>query len=68
MSPYLILVNVICQLSLAEFVEGNDDKSHEDVDEEERKYNKVDDVINGHLCPEPGQGALIFIRRGHGVL
>ncbi len=33
------------------FLEGDDDESHEDVDEEEWKDDKVDDVEDGHLHP-----------------
>ena len=32
---YLILVHVLCQLSLAQLIEGDNDQGHEDVDEEE---------------------------------
>ena len=65
---YLIFVNVSCQFSLAQLVEGNDDQSDEDVDKKEREDNEVDDVENGHFHPEHWDRAFIFIGRGHGVL
>lgn len=38
-------------------LEGDDDKSHKDVDEEERKDDKVNHVENGHFHPVPSTGA-----------
>lgn len=55
--PTLIFPNLILfQAALLHhlitlFLKGDDDESHEDVDEEERKDNKVDDIEDGHLHP-----------------
>ena len=65
---YLILINVICEFSLAELVEGDNDQGNEDVDEKEWKDDKVYNVEDGHLSPVPGVGSLVFVCRGHGVL
>ena len=65
---HLILVDVIRELRLSQLVECNDDESHEDVDKEEREDDKEHDVENGHLNAEPGEGALLLVSRGHGVL
>ena len=65
---YLIFINVICELSLAEFIKSDNDKSHEDVDEEEGENNKIHDVINRHLSSEPWQRTLVLVCGGHGVL
>ena len=64
----LVFVNVVRELCLAEFVEGYDDQGHEDVDKEEGEDDKVDDVVDGHLRPEPGEGPLVLVGRGHRVL
>ena len=65
---YLIFINVICKLSLAEFIESNNDKSHEDVDEEEGENNKIHDIIYRHLSSEPWQRTLVLVCGWHGVL
>lgn len=38
---------------VALLLEGDDDQSHKDIDEEEREDHKVDHVENGHLHPVP---------------
>ena len=48
-------------------LERNDDESDEDVDEEERKDNEVDDVEDCHFHAEVGLRALILVRRVHRV-
>ena len=68
MSLYLILVNIVCQLSLSELIKCHNDKSHENVDEEEGKHDKVDDVVNCHLSSEPRKWTLVLVCRGHGIL
>ena len=57
----LILINIICELSLSQLVEGDDNQGNEDVDKEEWKDNKVDDVVDGHLCSVPRVGTLVFV-------
>ena len=64
----LIFINIIGQLCLAKLIECDDDKSDEYVDEEERKDNEVDDIVDRHFCSKPGIWALVFVRRGHGIL
>ena len=65
---YLILVNVSCELCFAQFIEGNNDQGHEDVDEKEGEDDEVDDIKNGHFNSEHGNGSFIFIRGSHGIL
>ena len=50
------------------FLEGDDDESHEDVDEEEGKDDKVDDVEDGHLHPVAVARASVLLRHIHRVL
>ena len=65
----LIFVDLtILQFGLALLLKGDDNEGHEDVDKEEWEDDKEDDVENGHLHPEPRDGALVLVRRGHGVL
>ena len=64
----LVLVNIILQLSLAKFVEGDDDQGHEDVDEEEGEDDEEDNVEDTLLRPVPGDGALVLVCGGHRVL
>lgn len=49
-------------------LEGNDDESHKDVDEEEGKDDKVDDVEDGHLHPVAVARASVLLRHVHRVL
>jgi len=49
-------------------LEGDDDQSHEDVDEEEGEHHEVDHVEDGHLHAEAGAGALVLVRSVHRVL
>ena len=53
---HLIFVDVVGELGLPQLVECDNDQGNEDVDEEEGKDDEVDDVVDGHLCPEPGVG------------
>ena len=64
----LIFINIIGQLCLAKLIECDDDKSDEYVDEEERKDDEVDDIVDRHFCSKPGIWALVLVRRGHGIL
>jgi len=48
-------------------LERNDDESDEDVDEEERKDNEVDDVEDCHFHAEVWLRTLILVRRVHRV-
>ena len=64
----LVLVDVLRQLGLSQLVEGHDDQGDEDVDEEEGEDDEVDDVKDGDLGLEPGDGALVLVRGRHGVL
>ena len=58
----LVFVDVIRQLGFAQFVECDNDKSDKNVDKEKGKDDEVDDVIYGHLCPEPGDWSLVLER------
>ena len=50
---YLILINLrLLQLRLSLLLEGDDDQGHEDVDKEEGKDDKVDDIEQRHVDPE----------------
>ena len=48
-------------------LERDDDESDEDVDEEERKHDEVDDVEDGHLHAEVGLRTLVLVSRVHRV-
>ena len=61
----LILVHVVLQLGLAQLVECDDDQGNKDVDEEEGKDHKEDDVEDALLRSEPRDWTLIFISGGH---
>lgn len=50
------------------FLESDDDESHKDVDEEEGKNNKVDDVEDGHLHPVSMARASVLLCHVHRVL
>ena len=65
----MVLVDLsVLQLRLALLLEGDDDQSHEDVDEEEREDDKVDYVENKHLDAEEGNRSLVLVRHCHGIL
>ena len=65
----LILVEFfIYKLVLALLLERDDDKCHEDVDEEERKDDEVDDVEDGHVHPVAGSWTAVLTRRIYRVL
>lgn len=65
----LILINfTVLQFGFALLLKGDDDQSHEDVDEEEREDDKVDYVENKHLDAEEGNRSLVLVRHCHGVL
>ena len=50
---YLIFINFcLLKFCLSLFLEGDDDQGNENVDEEERKHNEVNNVKNRHLDPE----------------
>ncbi len=66
---YLVLVNLaVLQFCLSLFLEGNDDESHEDVDEEEGEDDEEHDVEDGHLYPEERYWALVHVGCGHRML
>lgn len=64
----LILVNIFGEFSLSKFIESDDDQGNKDVDEEEGKDYKVDDVEDGHFGPETSNGSFILVSRGHRAL
>jgi hypothetical protein len=59
---FLILVHVILELSFTQFIEGDDNQSHKDVDKEKWEDDKKDYVKNGHLDTKPWLGTFIVIR------
>jgi hypothetical protein len=66
---YLVLIQVlIYQFFLALLLEGDDDESHEDVDKEKGKDDEKGDVEKRHLHAVSRFGALVLVRRVHGVL
>lgn len=66
---YLVLVDLtVLQFGLALLLECDDDQGHEDVDEEERKHDKVHDIKDGHLDSEILNWTLVFIGGRHRVL
>jgi len=44
------------------FLKRDDDESHEDVDEEERKDDEIDDVEESHLHAMVGLRSLVLVR------
>jgi hypothetical protein len=67
--PYLIFVNFsILKFSLTLFLEGDNNKSYEDVDEKKRENDEVDDIENRHFDPIMKDGAVIFLCSSHGIL
>jgi len=67
-STHLVFVDfVVDELVGALLLERDDDESDEDVDEEERKHDEVDDVEDGHLHAEVRLRSLVLVRRVHGV-
>lgn len=67
--PHLVLLQTAFLHHLVPlFLEGDDDESNEDVDEEERKDDKVDDVEDGHLHPVAVARASVLLRHVYGVL
>ena len=58
----------VLQFSLALVLEGDNDQSHEDVDEEEWKHDEVDDVEDGHLDTVEWDRSLVFVGHCHRLL
>ena len=58
----------VLQFSLALVLEGDNDQSHEDVDEEEWKHDEVDDVEDGHFNAVVQNRTVIFLSGRHRVL
>jgi len=58
---------VVNQLVFALFLERNDNERDEDVDEEKREDDEVDDVEDGHLHAVPGLWTVVLDRRIHRV-
>jgi len=68
-AQYLVLVYLVFdQLVLALLLERDDDESDEDVDKEERKYDEIDDVEDGHLHAESGLRTAVLVRGVNGML
>ena len=69
MRTYLILVDLtVLQFGLALLLEGDDDQGHENIDEEERKHDKVHNIKDGHLYAEILNWTLVFVCGSHRVL
>lgn len=67
--PHLILFQAaLLHHLVALLLEGDDDKSHKDVDEEEGKDDKVDDIEDGHLHPVPVTRTSVLFCHVHRVL
>ena len=49
-------------------MEGDDDESHEDVDEEEGEDDEEDDVEDGHLGAVERSGSVVLVSGAHRVL
>lgn len=66
---YLVFVKLsILQLSLSLLLEGDDDQSNEDVNEEERENNEVDDVEYGHFDCDLWLWPMVLKGGSHGIL
>ena len=68
MSDLVFVQFSILQLSLSLVLEGDNDESHENVDEEEGKDDEVDDVEDGHLHGDLVLGTVVLLGGSHGVL
>lgn len=67
--PHLVLLQAAFGHGLVSLLlEGDDDQSHEDVDEEEREHHEVDHVEDGRLHAEARAGALVLVGGVHRVL
>jgi len=58
---------VVDQFVLALFLERDDDQGDENVDEEERKNDEIDDIEDGHLHAVAGLWTVVLDGRIHGV-
>ena len=68
-SPHLVLFQAALLHHLIPLLlEGNDDESHKDVDEEERKDDKVDDVEDRHFHPVAVARTSVLLCHIHRVL
>lgn len=68
-AAYLVfLQTALVDHLVALLLEGDDDQSHEDVDEEERENHKVDHVEDRHLHPVASTRPHVFLRDVGGVL
>ena len=66
---HLVLVEILVdEFVLALLLEGDDDQSHEDVDEEEGEDYEVDDVEDRHLHAEARRRTFVLKRGVHRVL
>ena len=58
---YLILVNFgLLQFCLTLLLESDNDQGNENVDEEKRKDDKVDNIEDGHFHTEKWNGSLVL--------
>ena len=68
MTACLIFVEFfVDKFVLSLLLEGDDDECDEDVDEEERKHDEVDDVEDGHVHPVTGLRSAVFSSRVYGM-
>jgi len=65
MSDLVLIELVVDQLVLALLLERDDDESDEDVNEEEREHDEVDNVEDGHLHAVAGLRAVVHDRSVH---
>lgn len=67
--PHLILLQAALLHHLIPlFLKGNDDESHKDVHEEERKDDKVDNIKDRHLHPVAVTRTSVLLCHVYGVL
>jgi len=66
---HLVFVNLsILEFGFALLLEGDNDQSHEDIDEEKGKHDEVNDVEDGHFDSIMEDGTVVLLRRGHRIL
>lgn len=66
---HLILVDLtVLQFGLALLLECDDYQGHENINEEERKHNKVNDIKDGHFYAKILDWTLVFVGSCHRVL
>lgn len=66
---HLVFIDLaVLKLRLALLLESDDDEGDEDVHEEEREHDEVDNIKYGHFYAVVQDGAVVFLRGRHRIL